>query len=389
MENKRYDAAAVRQAARDNWDVVLAHLAPEIQPALDRPGRHMPCPVHGGKDGFRVFKNVRETGGGICNTCGPYSDGFALLMWLRNWDFVTTLGAVAELLGTGATAEFSHRRAPAPAKAKERMDNQKRLSETWAGGFPITAPEAQAARTYFAARGVPIDGWLSLVPDHEQVLRMHPGLTYYREGELEGRFPAILCLVVDKAGKAVNIHRTYLAEDGRSKAPVQAPKKLMSPFPGRTTAGAAIRLGPIQNGLVQCAEGLETAVAIMTARGKPVWPVVSDTLMGAFEPPDDAHTVIIWADHDRPQLVHDRSIRPGEFYAHKLATRLHEQGRRTRILIPHYPIPDGSKSVDWLDVLTEHGPECVGPSRAVVQLPSAKKSEGGILAKIASLCRVS
>ncbi len=389
MENKRYDAAAVRNAARDSWDVVLAHLAPEIQPALDRPGRHIPCPVHGGKDGFRVFKDVRETGGGICNTCGTYSDGFALLMWLRNWDFVTTLKAVAELLGTGAITEFSQRRAPAPVKAKERMDNKKRLSETWASSVPITAPEAQAARTYFASRGIPIDGWLSLVPNHEQMLRVHPGLTYYQEGDLEGRFPAILCLVVDKAGKAVNIHRTYLAEDGCSKAPVTAPKKLMSPFPGRTTSGAAIRLGPIQNGLVQCAEGLETAAAIMTARGKPVWPVISDTLMGAFEPPDDAHTVVIWADHDRLQPMHDRFIRPGEFYAHKLAVRLHEQGRRTRIMIPHFPIPEGAKSVDWLDVLTQYGPECVGPSRAVVQLPSAQKTEGGILSKIASLCRVS
>lgn len=386
--DKKYDAVAVRNAARDNWDVVLAHLAPEIQPALDHPGRHVGCPVHGGKDGFRTFKDVRETGGGICNTCGSFGDGFALLMWLRNWDFITTLKAVAELLGTGAITEFSARRAPAPVKAKERMDNKKRLSETWASSFPITAPEAQAARIYFETRGIPIDGWLGLIPGHDQVLRVHPGLTYYQEGELEGRFPTILCLVVDKSGKAVNIHRTYLAEDGRGKAPVSAPKKLMSPFPGRTTSGAAIRLGPIQNGLVQCAEGLETAAAIMTARGKPVWPVISDTLMGAFEPPDDAHSVVIWADRDRLQQVHNQPIRPGQFYAQKLALRQHEQGRKTRIMIPHFAIPEGAKSVDWLDVLTQHGPESVGPTRAVVQHPSAQKS-GGLLSRIASLCRVS
>ncbi|WP_198926512.1 primase-helicase zinc-binding domain-containing protein, partial [Acidithiobacillus thiooxidans] len=113
---KRYDAAVVRQEARDQWDMILSYLAPEIESALQHPGKHIPCPVHGGKDGFRVFKDVRETGGGICNTCGSQSDGFALLMWLRNWDFVTTLKAVAELLGTGELQEFTQRRAPAPPK---------------------------------------------------------------------------------------------------------------------------------------------------------------------------------------------------------------------------------------------------------------------------------
>lgn len=384
---EKYDAISVKNAARDNWDMVLAHLAPEIQPALDKPGRHIPCPVHGGKDGFRVFKDVRESGGGICNTCGGHSDGFALIMWLRNWDFVTTLKAVAELMGTGAITEFSERRAPAPVKAQERMDNQKRLKETWNNSIPVTAPEAYALRNYFAARGIPIEGWLSLIPNHEQVIRLHPGLTYYQEGELIGRFPTILCLVVDKNGKAVNIHRTYLSEDGSTIANVSAPKKLMSPLPGRSTSGAAIRLGEPSMGLIQCAEGLETAAAVMTARGKPVWPLISDTLMGSFDPPDNAHNIIIWADHDRLQMVHNQSMRPGQFYAQKLATRLHEQGRKTRIMTPHFPIPKDAKSVDWLDVLNQYGPEAVGPTRAVVQLPSAQKKEG-IFSKIASICRV-
>ena len=33
--------------------------------ALSRLGRHVPCPAHGGKDGFRLFRDTDETGGGI------------------------------------------------------------------------------------------------------------------------------------------------------------------------------------------------------------------------------------------------------------------------------------------------------------------------------------
>lgn len=389
MHEPRYDVATVRREARDQWDIILSHLAPEIEEAIHRPGKHIPCPVHGGKDGFRVFKDVRETGGGICNTCGSQSDGFALLMWLRNWDFVTTLKAVAELLGTGALTEFTYRRAPAPTKAPERMHVAKRLSDTWKQSIPITDAQASVARRYFESRGVPVDGWLHLIPDHESVIRFHPGLTYYQEGELEGRFPAIVCLVVDKNGSAVNLHRTYLDPHGTGKAAVSSPKKLMTPLPGKTTSGAAIRLGPIDKGLVQGAEGLETAAAIMTARQKPVWCLISDTMMSSFDPPDEVHNIVLWADNDHLQIIHGKETRPGLDCAQKAAIRFHEQGRKARILVPQYPIPDGCKSVDWLDVFNQYGPQSVGPSQSVVQLPqNARPPEEGIFSKIASIWRV-
>lgn len=390
MHEPRYDVASVRREARDQWDMILSHLAPEIENAIMHPGKHISCPVHGGKDGFRVFKDVRETGGGICNTCGSQSDGFALLMWLRNWDFVTTLKAVAELIGTGALTEFTTRRAPPQPKAKERMNASKRLGETWMQSIPITDAKSHIARAYFESRGIPTSKWLHLVQNHEAVIRFHPSLTYYQEGELGGRFPAIICLVTAKDGSAVNLHRTYLHPDGIGKAPVSAPKKLMAPLPGKTTSGASIRLGPIQNGMVQGAEGLETAAAIMTARQKPVWCLISDTIMASFEPPDDAHNVVLWADNDRPQIIHGKETRPGLECAQKAAARFHEQGRKIRIMLPQFPIPEDSKSVDWLDVLNQYGADHVGPSSAVVQLPKntdRTQNETGLLSKITSIWR--
>ena len=93
-----FKAEKVREAASSNWLFIVSALAPHAEAALKKPGRHVSCPIHGGKDGFRLFKNFLETGGGVCNTCGPRHDGFELLMWLNNWDFKQTLDAVGEFL---------------------------------------------------------------------------------------------------------------------------------------------------------------------------------------------------------------------------------------------------------------------------------------------------
>jgi len=65
-----------RGLARGRWDSILGSLAPALLPAIDADGRrHVPCPVHGGKDGFRFFKGMAETGRAICNTCGHFMMG--------------------------------------------------------------------------------------------------------------------------------------------------------------------------------------------------------------------------------------------------------------------------------------------------------------------------
>lgn len=99
MKNAYFNATTVRQAASGNWLAILATLAPHLESALKRPGRHAPCPVHGGKDGFRLFKDVDLTGGGICSTCGPKADGISMLMWLCGWSYPEALSNVALMLG--------------------------------------------------------------------------------------------------------------------------------------------------------------------------------------------------------------------------------------------------------------------------------------------------
>jgi len=95
---KSYDKNAVRSAAQGRWDEIFSSLAPELETAMDKAGHHVPCPVHGGEDGFRLFPNFREKGAGICNSCGARSNGFEMLMWIHGWNFTTAVNAVGEFL---------------------------------------------------------------------------------------------------------------------------------------------------------------------------------------------------------------------------------------------------------------------------------------------------
>ena len=52
----------------------------------------------GGKDGFRLFPDFKETGSGICNSCGPRSDGFAMLQWVNGWNFPEVVKQVGRFL---------------------------------------------------------------------------------------------------------------------------------------------------------------------------------------------------------------------------------------------------------------------------------------------------
>lgn len=95
----RLDVSVVREAAQGHWDAIFCALAPMLKEAMQQPGKHVPCPVHGGKDGFRLFPDYAEAGSCVCNTCGSFRDGFETLEWLHGWGFAETLKRVAWVLG--------------------------------------------------------------------------------------------------------------------------------------------------------------------------------------------------------------------------------------------------------------------------------------------------
>lgn len=347
MNSSAIESSVVRDAARGSWLSVLDNLAPEINQAIEKPGkRHIACPVHGGKDGFRLFRDANLSGGGYCNTCGPKPDGFSLLMWLRDWTFPEALSAVADVLGLSTGSRSPKRIVKrnihfAQSKLSVNDDKIKSiLRAVWQESKSIHHPDAEPVRLYLQSRG--LDNWLPAWPS----LRFHPKMQYRNEDDrVIGYFPAMLALV-EKGNQPITIHRTFLTVDGH-KAPVDSSKKLMPVPSDRQIVGSSVRLGN-PGRVLSVTEGIETALAVIEATGMVTWPLITSTLMSQFVIPQGVEKLIIWADLDRSLA--------GTFAAEKLAERADSQGIEVESRIPEGPLPFDVKSIDWLDVLNQSGP---------------------------------
>lgn len=218
---------------------------------------------------------------------------------------------------------------PAPAPATPDAERRRYLERLWAEAHPIQ--DAAAGRCYLEARGLILERVLEGLH-----LRVHPALPYREGGEVLGTYPALLGRVEHPRHGLVALHRTYLAPDGSGKAAVPSPKKLTPPVLEGATAGAAIRLYPLEPGqpLALC-EGLETSLAVREVTGWPVWAAVSAGGLAAVEIPAGVGQVVIAADADAAGLE----------AARKLARRLLAEGRKVRMAVPP------RNGADWLDVV--------------------------------------
>jgi len=334
-----FESQCVKDGARGRWEQIILNLAPTLKDALDKRGRHVPCPVHGGRDGFRLFPDVNQTGGGVCNSCGYFADGLALLMWLNGWEFSRALREVAGVCGSNAITRM--RRVPAIVSSSTAEDAIRRehLNATWRESLSLNDPRAEPARLYLARRGLSVT--------FPETLRFHPGLGYYADNCLVARYPAIVGQVTGQGGDAATIHRTYITVDGH-KAPVEAPKKLMRHPSGRLLTGGAIRLVPARDRLA-VTEGIETALAVIEATGLPVWATGNAHLLETFVPPSGVNQILVFADKDRPSRQHPSGH--GQEAARSLVRRLWSIGIHAGAVAPSIDIPEGRKGVDWLDVL--------------------------------------
>lgn len=350
---------SVYDLAEGKWDQIFERFVPEFRAALAKKGSHVPCPHphHAdSKDGFRLFaKGERAARGmGVCNTCnaGETLEGVGLLAWMRGWMLEEAREALEEYFEHQVIPVYRPVVAKAPV-APQLKDEDRRaivaLQRTWRESLPLDHPKVyRIAKTYFASRGLE-------VPVNHNDLRMHPDCFYQRDVEtqgedgkkttvLRGHAPAIIKVVRRADGKAVTLHRTYLAADGGGKA-WEGSRKMMS-YPDPITGsvlGAAIRLGMPVRGVVGIAEGLETALSASVMSGMPVWSCCFAGSVQAFQLPPGVTTVYVWGEKDVKGT--------GQAAAEKCIERLRKLGVRALAIVPPWPIPDGSKSLDWNDVL--------------------------------------
>ncbi len=138
-------------------------------------------------------------------------------------------------------------------------------TRTPTGGTSCTAPGSPEASRRLFAIAQPIRGTLAEIYlsgraitslSGTAALRYHPRC-YYRPDEhspTEIR-PAMVAAVTDLAGHQTGAHRTWLAPDGSSKAPVETPRRAMGDL-----LGHAVRFGTA-NEVLAVGEGIETVLS--------------------------------------------------------------------------------------------------------------------------------
>ena len=194
-----------------------------------------------------------------------------------------------------------------------------------------------------AAVGTPVESYLKgrgLTVEPPATLRYHPGLKHGPTGLF---LPAMVAAVTTGPGRDVAaVHRTFLVADGRKKAPVSQNKMMLGPC-----SGGAVRLAAAGEELL-LAEGIETALSVLQATGKPTWACLSTSGLKAIILPPEVKTVTIAADGDGA----------GEKAAQEAARRFYTEGRKVKIARP----PDG---MDFNDLLMKPGNVVPFPREAV------------------------
>lgn len=348
------EAKELKQLASGRWESIVTSLAPQLGLAIERLPHHVSCPVHGGVDGFRLFKDFDETGGGVCNTCGIQHDGYSLLMWANGWDFKTTHRAIHDMLLGDRANQYRPPVAPPQVVKKEvEVDVQSirdSLNHVWKHSVPLSSPEARVARQYFTNRGITNIDYRKI---DSAMIRFVPLLDYFEEDEKTGRYrstgkyPVIVTMVCDSTGRPSTIHRTYLTPEG-TKAPVQSAKKMMRHCANNLFGAMQIAvLG--KSKVLAITEGIETALAVMSAFNIPAWAAGNAYLLENFVPPQGVD-VVIYADKDIPSKQHPEGH--GQSSAKLLLKKLWSEGIKASIKLPNIDIPQGMKSVDWLDVVS-------------------------------------
>ncbi|RZI40112.1 zinc-binding protein [Herbaspirillum sp. HC18] len=316
--------ADIKRRAHGRWTDLLRSLGVD-EKILNK--RNQPCPLCGGHDRFQYTDKYGE-GNYHCRGCGP-GGGLKLLQGVQGWDFMTVLQRLEEYVGS-MTPMPTDARARSTEPTAGRM--QKLAMRIWQEARPVT--RGDDVDRYLRQRG------LALV-DYPDALRCHPALGYYEKtaagtSRKVAEYPAMLACIQGGDGHMITLHRTYL--DNGHKVQQRAAKKVLS----SGINGAAVRLVEATDELA-IAEGIETALAIHLATGKPVWAALNAGNLEKLWLPDTVRRICIYADNDA------NADYDGQAAAFALARRLKKAQQITGACQVEVFVPRQA-GCDWADV---------------------------------------
>src|SRR5215472_3726668 len=209
---------------RGRWKEILPRFGVDTSYLRNR---HGPCPLCGGKDRFR-FDDKAGSGSYFCSQCGASTGegaGIRLLMKFRDWDFRTAAMEIDRIVGDCRPLRLVHSRPERPTP-KSRTSEAQRAAAIERLIAEATNPNV--VDRYLARRGVHV---------RPQALLGHPSCPYWNEeGELLGRFPAVVVPIVNRDGELESVQRIYEADvEPRKKNSPADPlhqRRSGSPIPG-------------------------------------------------------------------------------------------------------------------------------------------------------------
>ncbi|MFT8990852.1 MAG: toprim domain-containing protein [Gluconobacter albidus] len=134
-----------------------------------------------------------------------------------------------------------------PVRERGSASSSEAARRLWAMSGPITGTLVE---TYLRRRDMTLLHGTG-------ALRFHPGC-YYRPDEHSPIeiWPAMIAAVTDLEGRVTGVHRTWLATEGRGKAPVEMPRRAMGDL-----LGNAVRFGTTSD-VLAAGEGIETVLSL-------------------------------------------------------------------------------------------------------------------------------
>lgn len=257
--------------------------------------------------------NLRPVAGSFVGNCPACGYKNSLRVTTQNGKALWWCGACQDQAAVSAALMGQAAQAAPIATAADTSQAQKRewALNLWRDAQPAVGTVVER---YLAARGISLRD--------EMPIRFLPDHLCRDSGK---RWPVMVALMVDSAGMPQAIHRTFIARDGRGKAPIATPRKTLG-----MVAGAAVRLAPVADRLV-IGEGVETSVSAGLMLKAPAWAAISaPNLEFKLTLPASIREIVIAADHDGPGLKAARAA----------LARWRAEGRNVKIARPQTPGAD-------------------------------------------------